>query len=271
MPPLSPSDVKNMKNTQKIVAISLSTAPLAHLADPLVDIILVGDSLAMTLFNLSSTQCIDVPTMTRHGKAVALAASHALVIIDMPFKSYDSPQIALENAQHFLENTKAHAVKVEGGTEMTETIKILVSHDIPVCAHIGLLPQSIPPGQKFTPTGHSQKQKNQLLNDAIAVENAGAFAVVLEAIVEPLAKEISQTLSIPTIGIGASPQCDGQVIVAEDILGFSTKDTPRFVKQYAQIHAHISHAFSQYAKEVRNLSFPEPKHCYYEPKKKETS
>ena len=258
------SDIISLKGKQKIVSISLSTSSLALIADEFADIILVGDSLAMSLFGLNSTRDIDIPTMIRHGKAVANSSTKALIIVDIPYALCPSPQKTLEEAKLIISETKAQAVKIEGGEEVCDTVRLLVENNIPVCAHIGLLPQSVEPGGRFKVKGKNRQEAEKILNDAISLEKSGAFSIVLEAVIEPLAYKISKRLTIPCIGIGASPHCDGQILVAEDILGFYDKKPPKFVKRYQNLHQIISQTFEEYSKEVKENSFPAREHCYYD-------
>ena len=252
---------------EKIVTISLSTAPLARIADSLMDMILVGDSLAMALLNLSSTRGVDLATMIRHTKAVKSVCKQAPVIIDMPYKTYDNKQEALDNASLALEQSKADGVKLEGGREKAPTVKHLTSSGIAVCGHIGLLPQSIEDGGAFVRKGKEENAHQNLLEDAKALESAGAFAIVLEAILEPIARDIAQQISIPTIGIGASPACDGQILVAEDILGLRQDiKKPKFVKEFSNIEQQIQEGFTAYANEVKSQQFPTHEHCYLDKK-----
>ena len=246
------------------MSISLSTSYLAIIADNFADIILVGDSLAMSQFGMDSTHDIDLATMIRHGKAVTNSTKKALIIVDMPYSSCSSPQKTLENAQLIISETNAQAVKIEGGAEICNNVKLLIKNNIPVCAHVGLLPQSIQKGEKFKVKGKNQQETQQIINDAISLQKAGAFAIVLEAMIEPLARKISQNLDIPSIGIGASPLCDGQILVAEDILGLYDKKNPKFVKKYQNLHPIISQAFKTYSQEIKNNSFPSKEHCYYQ-------
>ena len=201
--------------------------------------------------------------MINHGQAVMRGSDRACVIVDMPFGSYqESPQQAFRNAARIMAETGASGIKLEGGSEMAETIHFLASRGIPVLGHIGLKPQLVHALGGYRAQGRSEVEAAAIRIDAGAVTDAGAFAVVIEGTVEPLAREISLEINIPTIGIGASPACDGQVLVTEDILGLSGTFTPRFVKQYADLAVQVEKAAEAYASEVRSRAFPEPAHCF---------
>jgi 3-methyl-2-oxobutanoate hydroxymethyltransferase len=237
-------------------------AHTAAIADRHVDFLLVGDSLGMVMHGYETTVPVPLELMIIHGRAVMRGAKRALVVIDMPFGSYEeSPSIAFRNAARVLKETECGAVKLEGGARMAETISYLVDRGIPVMAHIGLTPQSINTLGGFRAQGRSEDQWGQLEADAVAVAEAGAFAVVLEAIAEPLAARITKTVPVPTIGIGASAACDGQILVMEDMLGLSPR-VPKFVKEFGKIGAAIDSAIGEYAASVRDRSFPAPAHTY---------
>jgi len=206
---------------------------------------------------------VTLDMMINHGKAVMRGAEKACVIVDMPFGTYeDSPEQALGNAQRIMNETGCAGVKLEGGADFAETIKTLVDHNIPVVGHIGLLPQSVEEASGFKVQGKSDDGRAQLLEDARAVEAAGASAMVIEATIDSVSAEITQTVSIPTIGIGASPACDGQILVTEDMLGITDGHVPKFVKQYAQVSEGIEKAVTAYAQEVRARSFPSEAQLY---------
>lgn len=254
----------DIQNTNKpIVCLTAYTAPVTSAADAYCDLLLVGDSVAMVLYGDDTTQSADMDMMIRHGKAVAKAANHAVVIVDMPFGSYEtSKDQALKNAQRIMSETKCDGVKLEGGLALADTIAHLTTHNIPVMAHVGLLPQSVSSPDGFRVQGKDLGAAKKIMEDAKAVENAGAFCVVVEAVPEPLAAAITAQANIPTIGIGASAACDGQILVTEDMLGFGTRKPPKFVKQYMSAHKTMSQAIKEYALEVKNRAFPEKEHTY---------
>lgn len=256
--------IKQLQNQDTpIVCLTSYTAPMTEVTDRYCDLLLVGDSVSMVLYGENSTQNADMAMMIRHGKAVSKTAQHALVVVDMPYGSYENdPLTALQNAQQIMDETGCDAVKLEGGEDQANTIKFLVDNDIPVMAHIGLLPQSVNDATGYKVQGREEEGAEQLKRDALAVQKAGAFSVVIEAIPEPLAVDITEILEIPTIGIGASSACDGQILVTEDILGFSGGHVPKFVKQYAQLHQNIDQAIQSYATEVQKRQFPAEEHTY---------
>lgn len=246
-----------------IVCLTAYTTSIAIRADQHCDLLLVGDSLSMVLYGEESTQAADMTTMIRHGKAVAKATEQAFVVVDMPYGSYESDLMtALKNAQRIIDETGCDAIKLEGGESQTDTIKLLVQNDIPVMAHIGLLPQSVNSPDGYRVQGKDDAGAKQVMKDAKAVEEAGAFCVVIEAVPEPLAAAITVAATIPTIGIGASNACDGQILVTEDLLGITLGKPPKFVKQYATIGQNISDAIENYANDVRDRKFPEQEHTY---------
>ena len=255
--------IREQKGKAPIVCLTAYTAPFAKILDPHVDLLLVGDTVGMVLHGLDSTLGVTLEMMKLHGAAVCRASKEACVVVDMPFASYQvSPEDAFINAADIMQTTGCAAVKLEGGLEMAETIKFLVTRGIPVMAHIGLMPQHMHVMGGFRFQGRSEAQSEAIMADARAVEAAGAFAVVVEGVAESLAQHITEVLTIPTIGIGASAKCDGQVLVTEDMLGLFKDFTPKFVKHYADLNQTISSAVQQFSAEVRARSFPESKHCY---------
>jgi len=241
---------------EPIVVLTAYTARQAQLLDPHCDMLLVGDSLGQVIYGLPSSVPVTLELMAAHGAAVVRGSYHSVVIIDMPFGSYEaSPQQAFESASRLLKETGAAAVKLEGGAAMAETITFLVSRGIPVCGHVGLTPQAINALGGYGPRGRDEAEAHKIMNDARAVDAAGCFAMVIEGVVEPLAAAITDAVACPTIGIGASPRCDGQVLVTDDLLGLFER-TPRFVKRYADIAGTIDEAAATYAAEVRARSFP---------------
>jgi 3-methyl-2-oxobutanoate hydroxymethyltransferase len=257
-------DIATHKNALPLVALTAYTAPMAKLFDAHVDILLVGDSVGMVLYGFDSTLPVTLDMMIAHGAAVKRASQQAMVVVDMPFGSYQaSPQQAFENAARVLKETRAAAVKLEGGAEMAETIRFLTQRAIPVMAHVGLKPQHVHTLGGYRYQGRTQDEAKAIMRDALAVQEAGAFSVVLEGVKESLAADITKKLSIPTIGIGASSACDGQVLVAEDMLGLTASEyVPSFVKHYAELAPVISSAVKKYAAEVRARKFPTKAHVY---------
>ena len=256
-------EIRARKGGVPIVSLTAYTTPVARAFDEHVDLLLVGDSVGMVLYGMTTTLPVTLEMMIAHGQAVMRGTTRACVMVDLPFGSYqESPQQAFRAASRVLVETGCSAVKLEGGVEMAETIRFLVDRGIPVCGHIGLMPQSVNAAGGFRATGRKDGEAAELQADARAVDEAGAFAVVLEGIVEPLAARITQDVSLPTIGIGASPRCDGQILVGDDILGLFTDFTPRFVKRYAELGASIGPAASAYADDVRARRFPGPEHCF---------
>jgi 3-methyl-2-oxobutanoate hydroxymethyltransferase len=253
----------NPENKQPLVCLTAYSKPMAQLIDPHVDMILVGDSLGMVLYGFETTLPVTLDMMIQHGAAVKRGASTALIVIDLPFGTYQmSPEQAYTNAARVMVETGCSAVKIEGGMEMAETVKFLTQRGIPVLCHIGLMPQSLESAGGYRAHGREAIEAAKLLNEAKALEDAGAFAIVLEGIVEAVAAKITAEISIPTIGIGASPACDGQILVSDDVLGIFQDFTPKFVKQYAQMGAEISKAIENYASDVRDNKFPESQHCF---------
>lgn len=257
-------DIAAKKNATPIVTLTAYTAPMAKLFDAHVDILLVGDSLGMVLYGLDSTLPVSLEMMIAHGAAVKRASAHALVVVDMPFGSYQaSPEQAFDSYARVYKETGCDAIKMEGGVEMAPTIKFLTERGIAIMAHVGLKPQHVNTLGGYRYQGRTEDEAARIMQDAIAVEKAGAFSVVLEGVKESLAADITKKLSIPTIGIGASAQCDGQVLVAEDMLGLTASDyVPSFVKQYANLAPEITKAAEQYASDVRARKFPTGDHVY---------
>ncbi len=244
---LTTNSINKLKGQKQIVCLTAYTYPIAKIIDEYCDLILVGDSLGMVLYGMDSTLSVTTDIMCEHGKAVVKATKKSCIIVDMPFASYQaSVNKAFTNAARILSLTGCQGVKLEGGEEMALTINYLTQRGIPVMAHIGLQPQSINVYGSYGQRGQEKKEKQKLINDAIAVTQAGAFAVVLENIPENLAKQISKKISIPTIGIGAGKECDGQILVTEDMIGLSHK-APKFIKKYANVAEEIALAAKNYA------------------------
>ena len=259
--------LRAQKGQQPIAVLTAYTAPVAKAVDPHVDCLLVGDSLGMVLYGLESTVGVTLDMMIAHGAAVVRGSEHACVIVDMPFASYqESPAQAYRNAARVIAETGAAGVKLEGGTEMADTIRFLTERRIPVMGHVGMMPQSVAAYGGFRVQGKDADDARAIVADAVAVAEAGAFSIVIESVVEPLAREITAKVAVPTIGIGASPSCDGQVLVTEDVAGLFSDFTPRFVKRYAELGEGLSAVARSYAEDVRARRFPGPEHCFGVPK-----
>lgn len=251
---------------EPLVMLTAYTARSAQLLDAHCDMLLVGDSLGQVIYGLPSTLSVTLDMMCNHGAAVVRGSYHSLVIVDMPFGSYEkSPEQAFESASRIMAETGCAAVKLEGGQSMASTISFLSQRGIPVMAHIGLTPQAVNALGGYAARGRSQEEHEKILADAKAVADAGAFAMVAEGVLEPIAIAVTKSVDVPVIGIGASPQCDGQVLVTEDMLGMFDR-TARFVKRYHNISDDIEQAVTKYAAEVRDRSFPGPDQLY-QPKK----
>jgi 3-methyl-2-oxobutanoate hydroxymethyltransferase len=255
-------EITARKGGEPIVSLTSYHAHTAAIADPFVDFLLVGDSLGMVMHGYETTVPVPLDLMIMHGRAVVRGAKRALVVVDMPFGSYEeSPGQAFRNAAHVMKETGCGAVKLEGGRRMAETIRFLTERGIPVMGHIGLTPQSINVLGGFKTQGRVRDEWAAIEEDARAVAEAGAFAIVLEAMAEELARKITAAIPIPTIGIGASAACDGQILVMEDMLGLSPR-VPKFVKAFGRVGEAIREAISAYSTEVRNRTFPGPEHTY---------
>lgn len=260
--PISAKTILEMKGQTPIVCLAAYTTPIAKMANKHCDMILVGDSVGMVLHGLPSTQGVSVDMMVMHGQAVRRGADHALVIVDMPFGSYEaSPEQAFETASYIMQETDCSAIKLEGGAHMAETIDFLTTRGIPVMAHVGLTPQSVKGIGGYAVQGRGA-DRQRVLDDAKAVQDAGAFCVVLEMVTEELANEATKLLDIPTIGIGASAQCDGQVLVVDDMLGMFQDFKPKFVKRFANLGETADAAIEQFANDVRARAFPTKDHIY---------
>ncbi len=259
---LTAPEITGRKGGNPIVALTSYHAHTAAIADKYVDFILVGDSLGMVMHGFESTLPVPLELMILHGRAVMRGAKRALVVVDMPFGSYEESHAqAFHNAARVMKETECGAIKIEGGKRMSDTIHFLTQRGIPVMAHIGLTPQFINVFGGFKTQGRTRDKWAAIEEDAKAVSDAGAFAVVLEAIVEPLAAKITKSLAIPTIGIGASAACDGQILVMEDMLGLSPR-VPKFVKEFGEVGKAIEKAISAYAEEVKARKFPLAENTY---------
>lgn len=253
---LTVPDIAGRKGQQKIVALTAYTAPMAAMLDPHVDVLLVGDSVGMVVHGLPSTVGVTLQMMILHGQAVMRSARHALVVVDLPFGSYErSPAQAHQSASKLMRKTGCQAVKVESGKQIPETIRFLVDRGIPVMGHVGLRPQAVHVDGGFKAKGRTQEDRDRVLAEAVAADEAGAFSIVVEGVASDLAEEITSAVKAPTIGIGASPKCDGQILVTEDMLGWFDW-TPKFVRRYANVRDVIAQAVTGYAEDVRAERFP---------------
>ena len=249
----------NKKNRSKIVCLTAYSKNIAEEIDKHVDIILVGDSLGSVLYNYSSTRKVTLTEMINHSKSVRLGVKKSLMVVDMPFKTYTTKNIALKNAKKILKQTKCDAVKLEGGKKVIKQVEYLIKNKIPVMGHLGLLPQSVK--GKFKSKGKTSREIKQLMNDAMLLQKAGVFAIVLECVKTPIAKQITKDLKIPTIGIGSSVHCDGQVLVTDDLLGLNETKI-KFVKRFLNIKKYINLGLKKYASDVRSKKYPSKKHSY---------
>ena len=260
---LSVPDLAAMKGGAKIVMLTAYTKPMAQLLDAHCDVLLVGDSLGMVIYGLDNTLGVSLDTMIAHTQAVMRGSTHALVMLDMPFGSYqESHQQAYRNCARALAESGCQALKLEGGAELVSTVEFLVARGIPVMPHIGLMPQRVNEMGGFKAQGREDDAVEKWVGIAKQFASAGAFGLLIEGMVEPVARAVSESVSIPTIGIGASPACDGQVLVTEDIIGMFSDFQPRFAKRYADVGAAISEAAKAYAAEVRRGDFPTLDHCF---------
>jgi len=258
----SPEDIRAAKGGTPIVCLTAYTTPVAKLVDADCDLVLVGDSLGMVLHGLPSTLGVTMEMMILHGQAVERGLEQALMVIDMPFGSYEeSPQVAYRSAARLMAETGAGAVKLEGGVTMAATIRFLVDRGIPVTGHVGLTPQAINALGGYKVQGRGEDAV-KVMTDARAVSEAGAFSVVLEKVPAALAAEITRSITVPTIGIGAGVDCDGQILVIDDMLGLFTEFRPKFVKRYAELGEAAAGAIRGYADEVRARSFPAAEHVF---------
>jgi 3-methyl-2-oxobutanoate hydroxymethyltransferase len=254
--------IRKHKGGAPLVMLTAYTVRTAQLLDPHCDLLLVGDSLGQVIYGLPSTVPVTLEMMAAHGAAVVRGSYHAVVVVDMPFGSYEaSPERAFDSAAYLLKQTGAAAVKLEGGAAMASTVAFLSDRGIPVMGHVGLTPQAVNVLGGYGARGRSAAEADKILGDARALDDAGAFAIVIEGVVEPIAIAITQQVACPTIGIGASAQCDGQVLVAEDMLGLFER-TARFVKRYDDLAGRISTAVGAYADEVRARQFPTADQTY---------
>ena len=256
-------DISARKGGTPIVCLTAYTAPMAELLDEHCDLLLVGDSLGMVVHGLPNTVGVTLEMMILHGQAVMRASKRAMVVVDMPFGSYEgSPQEAYANATRIMKETGCSAVKVEAGPAVAQNIDYLVRRGIPVMGHVGLRPQAVMVDGGFKAKGRAGPERQQILDEARAAAEAGAFAVVVEGVAEGLAREITEAIAVPTIGIGASVGCDGQILVTDDMLGLFDW-TPKFVRRYADLRGEIGSAVARYAEDVRQRRFPGPAEIYF--------
>ena len=252
-------EIIKKKNKSKIVCLTAYSKNIAEEVDKYVDIVLVGDSLGSVLYNYSSTRKVTLTEMINHSKSVRLGVKKSIMVVDMPFKTYTTKNIALKNAKKIMRETKCDAVKLEGGKKIIKQIKFLIKNKIPVLGHLGLLPQSVK--GKFKSKGKTTKEIKQLMSDAQLLQKNGVFAIVLECIKTPIAKQITKDLKIPTIGIGSSVHCDGQVLVTDDLIGLNQTNI-KFVKKFLNVKKYINIGLRKFASEVRSKKYPSKKHSY---------
>ena len=246
------------KNKSKIVSLSVYSKNTARIADKFCDLVLVGDSLGSVLYNYKSTKDVTLNTMIEHSKSVRQGVKKSLMVVDMPYNTYRTPKEALKNVKKVMLKTKCDAIKLEGGSKIKAVVKILIKNNIPVMGHLGVLPQT---DKTFKFKGKKDAERLKILKEAKLLEKLGVFSIVLECVETSLAKLVSKSLNIPTIGIGASNNCDGQILVIDDLIGLNPISV-RFVKKYSNITKEISKAISNYSKEVRTKKFPQKKHSY---------
>jgi 3-methyl-2-oxobutanoate hydroxymethyltransferase len=264
---LSVTQIQSRKGGDKLVCLTAYTAPVARLLDAEVDLLLVGDSLAMTVYGFDSTLPVTLDMMIAHGAAVMRATRHALITVDLPFGSYQgSPEQAFRSAARVMAETGCAAVKLEGGEEMAETVAFLATRGIPVMGHVGLTPEAVNALGGYRSRGHGKAERDKIMRDGIAIAEAGAFSLVIEGVAESLARALTERVAIPTIGIGGSPACDGQILVIDDMLGLFAEFTPKFVKRYRELGEEVRAAARDYAEDVRRGRFPAEEHTYPGPR-----
>ena len=252
-------EIIKKKNRSKIVCLTAYSKNIAEEVDKYVDITLVGDSLGSVLYNYSSTKKVTLTEMINHSKSVRMGVKKSLMVVDMPYKTYDTISSTIKNVKKVLKETKCDAVKLEGGAKIINQVKVLIKNKIPVLGHLGLLPQSNK--GKFKSKGKTTREIKKLFSDALLLQKAGVFAIVLECVKTPIAKQITKDLNIPTIGIGSSVHCDGQVLVTDDILGLNETKI-KFVKKFLNIKKYINLALKKYASDVRSKKYPSKRHSY---------
>ena len=254
--------IKNIiakKDKSKIISLTAYSKNIAQIIDKYVDMTLVGDSMASVLYNYNTTRKITLDTMIEHAKSVSMGINNSLMVFDMPYKTYKNKKIALINAQKVIKKTKSDAVKLEGGSRIQEIVKHLINNKIPVLGHLGIMPQSV--RGKFKSKGKTDRERKKILNDAKLLEKLGVFAIVLECIERSLAKKITSEIKIPTIGIGSSVYCDGQILVTDDLIGL-TNSKIKFVKKYLNVSNNIRNAVKKFKQEVKLKKYPTKKYSY---------
>lgn len=249
----------NKKKRSKIICLTAYSKNIAEELDKYTDIVLVGDSLGSVLYNYSTTRKVTLTEMINHSKSVRLGVKKSLMVVDMPFKTYDTNKSALKNAKKIMKETKCDAVKLEGGKKIIKQVKFLIKNNIPVMGHLGLLPQTAK--GKFRSKGKTDREKKQLLEDALLLQDVGVFSIVLECVKSSIAKQITKDLKIPTIGIGSSVHCDGQVLVTDDLLGLNNTKI-KFVKKFMNLKKYINSGLKKFALEVKSKKYPTKKYSY---------
>ena len=252
-------NIINKKNKSKIISLTAYSKNIAQIIDKYVDMTLVGDSMASVLYNYNTTRKISLDTMIEHAKSVRMGISNSLMVFDMPYNTYRDKKIALVNARKIIKKTKSDAVKLEGGSKIKEIVNYLIKNKIPVLGHLGIMPQSV--RGKFKSKGKTERERKKILNDAKILEKLGVFAIVLECIEKSLAKKITNEIKIPTIGIGSSVYCDGQILVTDDLIGLNNSKI-KFVKKYINISNNISTAVKKFKQEVKLKKYPTKKYSY---------
>ena len=252
-------DIIAKKNKSKIVSLTAYSKNIAQIIDKYVDMILVGDSMASVLYNYNTTRKISLETMIEHAKSVRMGVNKSLLVFDMPYNTYRDKKIALVNAKKIIKKTKSDAVKLEGGSKIKDVVKHLIKNKIPVLGHLGIMPQSV--RGKFKSKGKTDRERTRILKDAKVLEKLGVFAIVLECIEKSLAKKITNEIKIPTIGIGSSVHCDGQILVTDDLIGL-TNSKIKFVKKYINISNSIATAVKKFKQEVKLKKYPTKKYSY---------
>ena len=250
--------ILNKKNKSKIICLTAYSKNVATILDKHCDLVLVGDSLGSVLYNFKSTKQVTLETMINHSKSVRLGIKKSLMVVDMPYNTYRNPSEALKNSRLVMKETKCDAVKLEGGKKIIPIVKKLIKNKIPVMGHVGLLPQY---SKSFQLKGKNITQKKRIFEDAMALADSGVFAIVIECVVEDLTKKITNSVKVPTIGIGSSKYCDGQILVTDDMIGMSNF-RPKFVKQYSKVNKIIEKSVKNYCKDVKNKKFPFSKNVY---------
>jgi len=251
-------NIINKKNKSKIVSLTAYSKNVASILDNFCDIVLVGDSLGSVLYNYKSTREVTLNSMIEHSKSVRMGVKKSLMVVDMPHNTYRNSNEALKNAKRIMLKTKCDAIKLEGGRKIYNIVKVLIKNNIPVMGHLGLLPQS---DKTFKFKGKKKSERNNILKDAKLLENAGVFSIVLECVESSLAKKVTDEIKVPTIGIGSSSACDGQILVFDDLVGLNPIDV-RFVKKFINIRKELKSAVHNYSKEVKRKKFPLKKHSY---------